>query len=50
MVQPKSTVILSGAKALNRDGIDSDKKIKDAELAKHIASDLWKKEKEPKKK
>ena len=50
VVQPKSTVILCGGKALNKAGIESDKKIKDADLAKLIASDLWKKEKEDKKK
>lgn len=49
-MQPKSTVILCGGKALNKAGIDSDKKIKDADLAKLVASDLWKKEKEDKKK
>lgn len=50
VVQPKSTVILCGGKALSKAGIESDKKIKDTELAKLVASELWKKEKEPKKK
>lgn len=48
VVQPKSTAILCGGKALDRAGLDSDKKIKDAELAKLIAGDLWKFEKEKK--
>lgn len=50
VVQPKSTVILCGGRALDRSGLDCDKKIKDADLAALIASDLWKKEKEEKKK
>ena len=50
VVQPKSTAILCGARALNKAGIESDKKIKDEELSKLIASDLWKMEKEKKKK
>jgi hypothetical protein len=44
VVQPKSTVILCGGRALDRSGLECDKKIKDAELAALIASDLWKKE------
>ena len=32
VVQPKSTAILCGGKALNKAGLDSDKKIKDADL------------------
>jgi len=48
-VQPKSTAILCGAKALETKGIESDKKIKDEELNKLIASDLWKAEQKPKK-
>ena len=44
-VQPKSTAILCGAKALHSAaGYSTEKKIKDAELATLIASDLWKKE------
>lgn len=50
VVQPKSTAILCGARALNKAGIESDKKIKDAELAALIASDLWKEEKKKEKK
>ena len=50
VVQPKSTAILCGGRALNKTGLDCDKKIKDADLAALIASDLWKKEKEDKKK
>ena len=49
-VQPKSTAILCGGKALAGEGILSDKKVKDEALAAHIASDLWKKEKEKKEK
>lgn len=48
VVQPKSTAILCGGRAFNKAGIESDKKIKDEELAKVIASDLWKMEKEKK--
>ena len=50
VVQPKSTAILCGGKALNRAGLESDKKIKDAALSAHIASDLWKEEKPKKEK
>ena len=49
-VQPKSTAILCGGKALDKAGLDSDKKIKDAELTALIASDLWKEEKVKKEK
>lgn len=49
-IQPKSTVILCGGKALAREGLDSDKKVKNEELAKLIASDLWKEEKPKKEK
>jgi len=45
VVQPKSTAILCGGKALHgADGITSDKSIKDADLIALIASPLWKKE------
>ena len=44
VVQPKSTVILCGAKALDKSGLESEKKINNAELAALIASDLWKKD------
>lgn len=44
VVQPKSTVILCGGKALDKTGLECDKKIKDEKLAALIASDLWKKE------
>ena len=50
VVQPKSVAILCGGKTLETTGIESDKKIKDADLAKLIAGELWKKEKEDKKK
>ena len=51
MVQPKSTAIICGGRELvNKDGLESDKKITSEELSKLIASDLWKKEKEEKKK
>jgi hypothetical protein len=50
VVQPKSTAILCGGKALNKAGLDSDKKIKDAELVALIAGDLWKEEKAKKEK
>jgi len=48
-VQPRSTAILCGAKALNTEGLKSDKSIKDEALKTLISSDLWKKEKEAKK-
>jgi curved DNA binding protein len=47
-VQPKSVAILCGGRALNADGIKSDKSVKKEELKTLIASDLWKKV-EPKK-
>jgi methionine aminopeptidase len=50
VVQPKSTAILCGGRALNKTGLDTDKKIKDADLAKLIASDLWVQEKVKKEK
>lgn len=50
VVQPKSTAILCGGRALNKAGIESDKKIKDAELSKLIASELWVQEKVKKEK
>lgn len=50
MVQPKSTALLCGGLALDRTGLDSEHKIKDEELAKVIASDLWKLEKPKKEK
>ena len=50
VVQPKSTAILCGGKALDKSGIDSDKKIKDAELSALIGSELWKEEKVKKEK
>jgi hypothetical protein len=50
VVQPKSTVILCGGRALARDGLDSDKKVKDEALATLIASELWKEEKKKKEK
>lgn len=50
VVQPKSTALLCGGKALDKAGLDSEHKIKDEELAKVIASDLWKLEKPKKEK
>ena len=50
VVQPKSTAILCGGKAIVRANLESDKKIKDAELAAVIAGDLWKEEKAKKEK
>ena len=50
VVQPKSTAILCGGRALNKTGLDSDKKITDADLAKLVASDLWVQEKVKKEK
>ena len=51
VVQPKSTAIICGGRGLNdKDGLESDKKITNEELAKLIASELWKKEKEEKNK
>lgn len=50
VVQPKSTAILCGGRALARTGLDSDKKVKDADLAALIASELWKEEKPKKEK
>ena len=45
VVQPKSVAILCGGKALvGADGYVSEKSIKDEDLKKIIASDLWKKE------
>ena len=46
VVQPKSTAILCGGRALHgEDGIKSEHKIKDEELVKLLASELWKEEK-----
>ena len=50
VVQPKSTAILCGDLDLKVDALDSDKSIKDEELNKLIASDLWKAEKPKKEK
>ncbi len=50
VVQPKSTAILSGGRALDKAGLDSDKKLKNEEMKKLIASELWKVEKEKKEK
>ena len=44
-VQPKSVAILCGGRALNVEHLDSDKKIKSAELTALIAKDMWKMEK-----
>ena len=48
-VQPKSTAILCGARAL-ADGLKTDKAVKSEELKTLIASDLWKKEEKKKEK
>ena len=49
-MQPKSTAILCGPIAINRDELDSDKSVKDADLGLLIASELWKEEKKKKEK
>ena len=50
-VQPKSVAILCGGRDLvNKDGLKTDKKVGNAELAGLIASDLWKKEEKKKEK
>jgi|TARA_B110000305_G_C19390926_1_gene614814 hypothetical protein len=50
-VQPRSTVLICGGQALqNKDGIDTDKKIKDEAVATLLAGDLWKNEKPKKEK
>jgi hypothetical protein len=48
VVQPKSTAILSGGRALDKSGLDSDKKLKNEDMVKLVASELWKVEKEKK--
>ena len=48
VVQPKSTAILSGGRALDKSGLDSDKKLKNEAMVKLVASELWKVEKEKK--
>ena len=51
MVQPKSTAIICGGRELkDKEGLESEKKITNEELSKLISSELWKKEKEEKKK
>ena len=45
VVQPRSTAILCGGRALAEDGFKSEHSIKDEELVKLLASDLWKEEK-----
>jgi hypothetical protein len=50
VVQPKSTAILSGGRALDKSGLDSDKKLKNEDMVKLVASELWKVEKEKKEK
>ena len=49
-MQPRSTAILCGPVAINRDELDCDKKVVDADLASLIARDLWKEEKKKKEK
>lgn len=49
VVQPKSTAIICGGRDLvNKDQLDSDKKIKNEELAALVASSLWKSDKQKK--
>ena len=50
VVQPKSTAILCGPVAINREELDCPKSIQDAELKTLIASELWKEEKVKKEK
>ena len=51
VVQPRSTALICGGRdLLNKDAIDSDKKIKDETLAALIAAPLWVSEKQKKKK
>lgn len=51
VVQPKSTAIICGGRELkDKEGLESEKKITNEELSKLISSELWKKEKEEKKK
>jgi hypothetical protein len=50
VVQPKSTAILSGGRVLDKSGLDSDKKLKNEDMIKLVAADLWKVEKEKKEK
>ena len=50
VVQPKSTALICGNKVLAADGIVSDKKINNEELAALVASALWKQEKAKKEK
>jgi len=45
VVQPKSTAILCGGRALTADGLKSEHSVKDEDLTKLLASDLWKEEK-----
>jgi len=41
---------LSGGRALDKSGLDSDKKLKNEDMIKLVAADLWKVEKEKKEK
>lgn len=51
VVQPRSTVLICGQRDLiNKDGIDTDKTIKDEALTALIAGPLWKTEKQKKEK
>jgi len=50
VVQPKSTALICGNKVFSADGIVSEKKIKNEELAALIAGPLWKQEKAKKEK
>lgn len=51
VVQPRATVLICGQRDLiNKDGIDTDKKIKDDTLSALIAGPMWKNEKKKDKK
>jgi len=45
VVQPRSTVLICGHRDLFKDGIDTDKTIKNEELQALLAAPLWKAEK-----
>lgn len=45
VVQPRSTAVIAGAKALNVERYSSEFSVQDADLQAVLAKDLWKKEK-----
>lgn len=49
-IQPRSTVILAGGLEFDVNSVTSDLKVENEDLKKVIESELWKKEKESKKK